>query len=142
MCRLVFLTLLLLVAASGVTSCRKKAPAPPKEKVEDRLRRVDRERRALAAFVADLRAVLEWRQTLPVPLPKAERGAMLERFQKVRLEEGLPEELAAPWSALLQVSEQLLAPSSNADELRRKGGDLAGEINRALARFGYSEVRL
>ncbi len=126
----------------GIVSCRKKEPQQPKEKVEDMLLRVDREQRALAWFVEDLRAILEWRQTLPVPLSEVERAKLFERLQKVTVEDGLSSEIAAPWIELLKVSEELLVPPAASDALLRHGSNLTSQLNAALARHGHPDVRL
>jgi len=113
----------------------------PKLKRQDILARAEKERLAINAFASSLREILEWRQTLPVPLADADRQAVLEKLQQVAIPANLPSSLADAWKQILAVSQQLSAAGIPKDSLRQQGASAAAELDRQLTSYGYPDLK-
>ncbi len=134
---------LALVALTCVPAC-KKQEAPREAKKQSRQEKLEagwEERSAVNVFAAALRDILDWRQAQPVPLPQAARTELLEKFQKVPVPAGLPEEIASTWNKLLEASRKL-ARGEEVEAAGKSGAEAAAALNRQLASLGYGDLRL
>lgn len=134
--------LAMAVLTLGAVSCRKKEDPPKKpRKLQEILTTAHKERQAVRDFAEALREMLEWRQTLPVPLSEQDRGQIVRRMAQIPAPDDLPEPLALSWRQLLQFSQILTGEKPGRRPTQQEGADAAAELNRQLALHGYGDLR-
>lgn len=127
--RLIFIAILLLPMLA-LTGCRKDKPAPSKKaRREEAQARASGEQLATTRFAEALRAVIDWRQTQPTSSNTLTKD-IATRLHAIPAKD-LPSDLAGPWS-------QVLA----ADDDKAKCQAAASQLNEALAKHGFIDLRL